>query len=686
MMRLMRGASLCAALIAALALAARAAPVGHHHQALDNYAAQYARGEPTAKSTPAPKPSRGAAKLPAAGAGAPTEDELAVLGLSPTPAGFLDPEKEEGQSEEEHLKEMEEEEEEVVALKWTIVVSLVCLMLCFCIAHYLESIHFDYLPEAGVAVLLGIIASAIFKAYHGKLMMADMRFDFEFFMIWLLPPIIFEAGYNMNRKAFFDNIIPTALYAFFGTVMSAFCVAGFLVKFGAMGVSHPFGGLAALTFGSLISATDPVTVLAVFQALGVKVDLFSMVFGESVMNDAVAIVLSRTVLSFKYIEVNSANIGMAVVLFLKIFLGSTLIGVLMGMLSSLVMKKADMGHHADALFKEAVMIAVFAWAAYYIAEAYELSGIVAILFCGIVMAKYTRDNLSDEAKALTSRTFKVVALLSETFVFVYLGMAAFAFPIWTNIGWSTVFVALLACFVGRLHIYLFSAIVNLFRRGPSPAMPPISLTYMHVMWFSGLRGGVAFAIAAVGFSNQDFPANDDSLAIMQTTLVVALFTIFVMGGTITDIAKATGILEPKGGSAKPKPAARKTIDEDNIFGRFDKLTLRPFLTNHHKGVDAEVDEGYDEGCRAAAVTIQRSWRKKSPSARLKAAGFTATMQSKGKSTDEIKKQLGAESFSMEDKVDSLRLQVPGASSNDLRKILQQTGGDMAAALKIALGK
>jgi len=58
------------------------------------------------------------------------------------------------------------------------------------------------------------------------------------------------------------------------------------------------GALASLTFGSLISATDPVTVLAVFQALGVKVDLFSMVFGESVLNDAVAIVLSRTLLSF----------------------------------------------------------------------------------------------------------------------------------------------------------------------------------------------------------------------------------------------------------------------------------------------------------------------------------------------------------------------------------------------------
>lgn len=81
----------------------------------------------------------------------------------------------------------------------------------------------------------------------------------------------------MNRQAFFANLFPTVLYAFIGTLMSTFVVGGIVWQAGKMGISHPIGGLAALTFGSLISATDPVTVLAVFQALGVKVDLFSMV-------------------------------------------------------------------------------------------------------------------------------------------------------------------------------------------------------------------------------------------------------------------------------------------------------------------------------------------------------------------------------------------------------------------------
>jgi len=596
------------------------------------------------------------------------------------------------------LQELEQEEEEVVALKWTIVLSLICLVITFLIAHYFESIDFPYLPEAGVAVLLGMIAAGIFYAASGgsdpeevpednsnvEWMMTDMKFDFEFFMIWLLPPIIFEAGYNMNRSAFFENIVPTMLYAFLGTLLSTFVVGGGVYFAGGAGLCHPIGGLASLFFGALISATDPVTVLAVFQALGVKVELFSMVFGESVMNDAVAIVLSRTLLQFKTQPADGQSVGAAVLLFCQIFAGSLIIGVVYGLISSYIYKKAHLSHHADALFVESVMIAAIAWAAYYTAEALELSGIVAILFCGIVMAKYTRDNLSEGAKELTARLFKCVALMAETFVFVYLGMAAFAFPIWDHTTWSMVLVALVCCFVGRLHIYLFSFITNAcFRSSPNSVLPPISTTYMHVMWFSGLRGGVAFAIAAVGFQHKDFPNNNDSLAILQTTLVIALFTIFVMGGTITDIAKSTGILNPKGHKA---PKLKKVpLEKMDWMSRFDHVTLRPFLTNHSADDDDDDDDDVDhDALRVAAVSIQRSWRYNSPSAK-RARVAASTPSGPGKTAEEIKMTLQG-GMSFEDKIDSLRVKVPSMSSDELRKILKQCNEDEEAAYKTAVGQ
>ena len=229
--------------------------------------------------------------------------------------------------------------------------------------------------------------------------------------------------------------------------------------------------LAALTFGSLISATDPVTVLAVFQALGVKVDLFSMVFGESVLNDAVAIVLSRTLLSFNEpgAVVDAESISAAVTSFVVIFVGSSLIGMIAGASCSLCYKYLGLRLHEEMLFMEGALSFIFPWSSYYIAEALELSGIVAIMMAGIVMALFMKHSLSPEAEKLTGSLFKVVAQIAETYVFVYLGMAFVSFPIFENIDWSLIIISTMACFVGRLHIFVGSW---LFNCGRNPLVVP----------------------------------------------------------------------------------------------------------------------------------------------------------------------------------------------------------------------
>ena len=185
-----------------------------------------------------------------------------------------------------------------VQLKVSIVFGIIGLMFTFITGHLLELNHVHWVPEAAVGVLAGTAVAGVAFLLHDDEVLRHQRFNFEFFMIWLLPPIIFEAGYNMDVISFISNLGPTMFFAFAGTFLSTFVVGGLVWGVGQLGLCYPMGLLASLTFGSLISATDPVTVLAVFQALGVKADLFSMVFGESVLNDAVAIVLSRTLVSF----------------------------------------------------------------------------------------------------------------------------------------------------------------------------------------------------------------------------------------------------------------------------------------------------------------------------------------------------------------------------------------------------
>ena len=212
--------------------------------------------------------------------------------------------------------------------------------------------------------------------------------------------------------------------------------------------------------------------LATFQALGVSPDLFSIVFGESVLNDAVAIVLYKTLTSFTHAEASVSAIVVALGSFLEIFCGSMLVGLLLGALSALTFKHLRLREHEETVFYEVVLSFTFPWTAYFLAEAFELSGIVAILFAGMVVAVYTRVNLSVEGLQLMAGTYKCIAKIAETFVFVYLGMACVRMAkigLFAGTTWRLFLLALLGCFIGRVHIFLGSWLLNRQRARPAAA-------------------------------------------------------------------------------------------------------------------------------------------------------------------------------------------------------------------------
>ena len=140
------------------------------------------------------------------------------------------------------------------------------------------------------------------------------------------PPIIFESGFSLHTREFFSNFGGICSLAFAGTAISTFTVGIFVWLCGVVGICTSLPFLHALIFGALISATDPVTVLAIFQELGVNIDLYSLVFGESVLNDAVAIVMYRTLLNFVEKGVTLVSVLQAAAFFVFIFVGSMLVG------------------------------------------------------------------------------------------------------------------------------------------------------------------------------------------------------------------------------------------------------------------------------------------------------------------------------------------------------------------------
>mmetsp|Transcript_23087 Transcript_23087/g.72008 ORF Transcript_23087/g.72008 Transcript_23087/m.72008 type:complete len:417 (-) Transcript_23087:480-1730(-) len=352
-----------------------------------------------------------------------------------------------------------------------------------------------------------------------------------------LPPLL-RARPSPSRVQNFGAI---CMFAFLGTFASTLLVGGIIWTAGAVGLVYRLPMLESLLFGSLISATDPVTVLAVFQELGADKNLYALVFGESVLNDAVAIVLYNSLLVFRSEPVTFATCLGAVWSFVVIFAGSLAVGTLVACLSALMFKGGNFKEHdrgsGHGAVVEVCLLLMFPYVSYMLAEGLQLSGIVSVLFCGIIMAHYTVENLTDEAQATSQGFFKVLAHLAETFVFIYMGADTFlARQSWRHVVFTIVTV--IACLVARLaNVYPNAYLINAART--RMGSPPIPRNHQHLLWVSGLRGAIAFALA-LGTAD-DLPNQEHARTMLTATTSVVLLTVLgIGGGTSTLLEKYKG--------------------------------------------------------------------------------------------------------------------------------------------------
>ncbi|GAA6072376.1 sodium/hydrogen exchanger 6b isoform X1, partial [Tachysurus ichikawai] len=158
----------------------------------------------------------------------------------------------------------------------------------------------------------------------------------------------------------------------------------------------------------------------------VDVDLYALLFGESVLNDAVAIVLSSSIVAYQPSghsfegEAMLASLG----LFLGVFSGSFLLGSAAGVLTALLTKFTRL---RDFPLLETALFFLMSWSTFLLAEACSITGVVAVLFCGITQAHYTYNNLSTESKKRTKELFELLNFLAENFIFSYMGVTLFSF-------------------------------------------------------------------------------------------------------------------------------------------------------------------------------------------------------------------------------------------------------------------
>nr|CAB3266349.1 sodium/hydrogen exchanger 6 [Phallusia mammillata] len=423
----------------------------------------------------------------------------------------------------------------------------------------------------------------------------QVTFNPELFFNILLPPIIFHAGYSLKKRHFFRNIGSILTFAFVGTLVSAIVIAaicyGFVSAMMLYNVdpSFNFGFVDCLLFGAIVSATDPVTVLAVFKELKVDVNLDALLFGESVLNDAVAIILVKAIQTYQKAgssEFDSAAFFSSLGEFIGVFLGSFAIGGTTAIITALIFKFTKLGQHPVL---ETSVFFLMSWSCFLLAEAVGFTGIVAVLFCGVLQAHYTYNNLSAESKIRTKQLFELLNFLAENFIFSYMGVSMFTF---SHHHFNAIFIvgAFIALFVSRAcNIYPLSFLLNLGRKHKIP------FNIQHMMMFAGLRGAVAFALAIRE------TCYEEQQMIFTTTLLIVFVTVWVLGGGTTqmltwlkikvdvdpDAATAVGENLPhvnnNGNMSEPEtPPVRKYADSAWMFKfwyKFDQYYLKPILTH-----------------------------------------------------------------------------------------------------------
>ncbi|TYI95917.1 hypothetical protein E1A91_D01G032700v1 [Gossypium mustelinum] len=383
-----------------------------------------------------------------------------------------------------------------------ILLQIMMLVLSYVLGHVLRRHKFYYLPEASASLLIGLIVGGLANISNT------------------------ETSISLSAKPFFSNFGAIVTFAILGTFIAS-VVTGVLVYLGGrMYLMYGLPFVECLMFGALISATDPVTVLSIFQELGTDTNLYALVFGESVLNDAMAISLYRTVSIVRKHASSAQNFFMVIFRFLETFVGSMSAGVGVGFVSALLFKYA--GLDVDNLQNlECCLFVLFPYFSYMLAEGLGLSGIVSILFTAIVMKHYSYSNLSENSQQFVSDFFHLISSLAETFTFIYMGFdIAMEKHSWSHLGF--IFFSILFIVVARAaNVFSCAYLVNLVR----PVHRQIPLKHQKALWYSGLRGAMAFALALQ--SVHDLPEGRGQIIFTATTAIVVLSVLLIGGSTGT---------------------------------------------------------------------------------------------------------------------------------------------------------
>lgn len=342
-----------------------------------------------------------------------------------------------------------------------------------------------------------------------------LRLSSDVILLLFLPPLLFEAAFVLDLRLLWKHRYGVLSLAILGVGLATI-VAG--------GIAYWIGDIpwtVALLFGSMVAATDPVAVLAIFRQLGVNQHLSILLEGESLLNDGIALVLFSTLLTT--IE-DGFQASPAVITLGWSVLGGIAIGLATGGFGYVLLDRTT-----DHLTETLVSIAV-AFGTFLAAEQVHASGVLATLSAGIALgiAGRTKSGLLISGFQPLVDLWAFLAFLANALLFLELGMTVRAADLLDH--WQSVTVGIAAALVGRAVVaYGIGPLIGVLGS-------PLDVRERHVLFWGGLRGAVALA-AALSLPS-GFPHESEILAM---TYGVVLFTLLAQGLTLAPLVRILGL-------------------------------------------------------------------------------------------------------------------------------------------------
>lgn len=465
---------------------------------------------------------------------------------------------------------------------------IIALLLITGIALLVSRLRFPYTVALVFAGLVLALVPTLLPIDIGS---ADEVVSSELILALMVPPLIFEGALHIEWRRFRANLGIILLMAVFGVLIGTFIVGGVVVSiegailtFGdRLGIESldalvtiPF--TAAVAFGALVSATDPVAVIAFFRTLGVGKRLSILVEGESLLNDGTSIVIFNLALALAGAGAATSSetpiefdLFWAVAQFLKVSLGGLAVGLIIGRFAETILRRTE-----NRLIETTITIPV-AFGAYVLAERFHLSGILAVVAAGIYLGSTIPQYTTPTTKLVLYNFWEVLSFIVTSFIFLLIGWIIDIRELITIQNLLLVFAAVVAILIARvLVVYGMSAFTNLLimisrRRQRANQAEKIPLAFQHVMFWGGLRGAISLALALSLSPNQFGTGVGNQLRLM--TFGVVLFTLIVQGTTIEGLIKRLGL-------AQKSPLQEEK--ERSIGGYYTALAAQKELNRLHE--------------------------------------------------------------------------------------------------------